>query len=186
AHYEAFRAAFAQLSAATNSESQHQLYEQAVVPSVLKLTAHLEKIRDVNHRAILRSRENIQKITRDVTRLMIIGMAVALIISAYACYQLSRSILEPIQLLTKASGEVGAGNWDRPVPVISRDELGELARAFNKMAAQLQEYRHSTTEEIVRLHRTMETTLASFPDPIFVLNKEARVELRNPAASELA
>ena len=186
AHYEAFRQAVGRLSAATNSESQHQIYEQAVVPGVLKLNAVLEKIRDLNHRAILRSSENIQQITRDVTRLMIIGMVVALVISAYACYKLSRSILEPIQLLTKASGEVGAGNWDRPVPVISRDELGELARAFNKMAAQLQEYRHSTSEQIVRLHRTMETTLASFPDPIFVLNKEARVELRNPAAAELA
>src|SRR5262249_11437909 len=54
-----------------------------------------------------------------------------------------------------------------------------------KMAAQLQEYRHSTTERIVRLHRTMETTLASFPDPIFVLNKAGQIELKNPAATEL-
>src|SRR6266446_9365977 len=43
----------------------------------------------------------------------------------------------------------------------------------------------ATTEKIVRLHRTMETTLASFPDPIFVLNKEGRIELKNPAASDL-
>jgi len=33
------------------------------------------------------------------------------------------------------------------------------------MAAQLNEYRQSTTEKIVRLHRTMETTLASFLIP---------------------
>jgi len=116
---------------------------------------------------------------------MIAGIVVGLVISAYACYQLSRSILQPIQLLTQATGEVGAGHWDRPVPVISRDELGELARAFNKMAAQLQEYRHSTTEKIIRLHRTMETALASFPDPIFVLDREGSVELANPAATDL-
>jgi signal transduction histidine kinase len=72
------------------------------------------------------------------------------------------------------------------VPVATRDELGELALAFNKMAAQLQEYRQSTTEKIVRLHRTMEATLASFPDPIFVLDKEGRIELKNPAADGLA
>ena len=44
AHYDAFRQAVGQLSAATNSESQHQLYEQAVVPGVLKLNAALEKV----------------------------------------------------------------------------------------------------------------------------------------------
>jgi signal transduction histidine kinase len=32
----------------------------------------------------------------------------------------------------------------------------------------------------------METTLASFPDPIFVLNKEGRIELMNPAATDMA
>jgi signal transduction histidine kinase len=32
----------------------------------------------------------------------------------------------------------------------------------------------------------METTLASFPDPVFVLNKEGTIELKNPAADGLA
>ncbi len=71
------------------------------------------------------------------------------------------------------------------MPVATRDEVGELALAFNKMAAQLQEYRQSTSEKIVRVHRTMETTLASFPDPIFVLNKDGSIELKNPAADGL-
>jgi signal transduction histidine kinase len=145
----------------------------------------LQRIRDLNHQAILATSQNIQKITRDVTRLMVIGMVIALVISAYACYQLSRSILGPIQLLTKATRELGEGKLDQPVPAVPRDELGELARSFNKMAAQLQEYRQSTTEKIVRLHRTMETTLASFPDPIFVLNRSGLIELKNPAADEL-
>ncbi len=117
---------------------------------------------------------------------MIFGMVLALLISAYAGYQLSRSIIEPIQLLTRATRELGEGKMDQPVPVTTKDELGELAQAFNKMAAQLQEYRQSTTEEIVRAHRTMEATLASFPDPIFVLDKDGHIELKNPAADGLA
>src|SRR5215468_11173877 len=54
------------------------------------------------------------------------------------------------------------------------------------MAAQLEVYRPNTSEEIIRLHRTMETTLASFPDPIFVLNRKGQIELRNPAAEGFA
>jgi len=186
ANYHAFQAALSALKSASGPEARRKVHQQQILPLVLSMNAALEKIRALNSKAVLTTSDHIRKINRDVTRLMVIGIAVALVISAYACYQLSRSILQPIRLLTRATAELGAGNWDRPVPVLSSDELGELALAFNKMAAQLQEYRHSTTEEIVRLHRTMETTLASFPDPIFVLNKEGRVELANPAATDLA
>jgi len=185
AQYNGFRQTMGQLRTITNAAARHDLYDNSVVPHVLKMNAVLGRIRDLNQRAVLATSENIQKITRDVTRLMIIGMGIALVISAYACYQLSRAILGPIQSLTHATRALGEGSWDRRVPELSRDELGELARAFNKMAAQLQEYRQSTTEKIVSLHRTMETTLATFPDPIFVLDRDGKIELRNPSADTL-
>ena len=173
-------------SSSTNSPGNpRNVYEQAVVPSGQMMNLLLEKIHDLNHRAMLETSQNIRAITREVTRLMIIGTVFALLFSAYAGYRLSRSILQPIQLLTQATRELGEGRLGQLVPVASRDEVGELALAFNKMAAQLQEYRQSTSEKIVRVHRTMETTLASFPDPIFVLSKEGSIELKNPAADDL-
>jgi two-component system, NtrC family, sensor histidine kinase KinB len=186
AKYEALHRTLATLSSPGTAASKHRVYEREIAPSVLELKVLLDKILGLNQQAILATSESVQKITREVTRLMVIGMVIALIISAYACYQLSRSVLQPIQSVIKATRDLGEGNLKQPVPVLSRDELGELALAFNRMAAQLQEYRQSTTEEIVRLHRTMETTLASFPDPIFVLNKEGHIELMNPAAADMA
>jgi two-component system, NtrC family, sensor histidine kinase KinB len=186
AKYQALCQTLATLRSTNSATSRHRIYEQDFVPRLLELKVLLDKILGLNQRAILATSQNVQKITRDVTRLMVIGMAIALIISAYACYQLSRSVLQPIIAVTKATRELGEGNLRQPVPVLSHDELGEMALAFNKMEAQLQEYRQSTTEQIVRLHRTMETTLASFPDPIFVLNKEGRIGLMNPAAAEMA
>ena len=146
----------------------------------------LDRILESNQQAILSTGDSVRQITREVTRLMIIGMAVALIITVYASYQLGHWVLQPLQQVTKATRELAEGDSKPGVLEVSQDELGELALAFNKMAAHLQEYRQSTSEEIMRLHRTMETTLASFPDPIFVLNKDGAIELRNPAAEELA
>jgi len=184
-NYLAFKSAVTELASTVKPESQHQVYEQQLAPVVLKLNFLLEKMRKLNHQAIVATSQNIQNIKREVSRLMVIGMVVAIIISSYACYRLSRSILQPIQSLTKATRELGEGNLGQPVPIGSRDELGELAVAFNRMAAKLQEYRQSTTAEIVHLHRAMEATLAAFPDPIFVLDREGRIELRNPAANDL-
>ncbi len=183
-NYRGFTAALTNLSALHSLESKHRVYEREVTPRVLKMKVLLDKILHLNQRAILATNQKVRNITRDVTRLMIIGMTIAVALSAYAFYQLSRSVLRPIQLVTRATRELGEGNLDQTVPVVSHDELGELALAFNRMAAQLREYRQSTTDEIVRLHRTMETTLASFPDPIFVLNNAGRIELVNPAAAE--
>ena len=178
--------ALANLGTLHSPDSRNRLYEKEITPNVLKMRVVLEKILDLNQRAILATSQKIRQITRDMRRLMFLGLAIALAVSVYASYQLGRSVLRPIQRVTQATRELGEGNLDQTVPVLSHDELGELALAFNRMAAQLREYRQSTTDELVRLHRTMETTLASFPDPIFVLNNEGRIELANPAATELA
>jgi two-component system sensor histidine kinase BaeS len=50
---------------------------------------------------------------------------------------LSRTITRPIRELTKATQAVSEGNLSQQVPVRSRDELGELARSFNKMSTDL-------------------------------------------------
>ncbi len=184
--YRSFLGEVTALRAIRNAETRQQHYAQEFVPRLLSLLALLDRIRDLNNQAILGTNRSIQQIAGHVTRLMGIGMAVALILFAYASYRLGRSILQPIKALTRATGELGAGRLEHPVPVVSRDELGQLAKAFNQMAAQLHAYRQSTSDEIVRLHRTMESTLASFPDPIFVLNETGGIELKNPAAEALA
>jgi signal transduction histidine kinase len=159
--------------------------EPMSTPTTARMNVLLGKIREQNYQAVLEASNRVQQSAREVTRLVIIGMVMVLAITVLTCYQLGRSILRPIQLLTRATRELGEGNLAQPVPVVSRDELGELAVSFNKMAAQLEEYRQNTSEQLVRLHRTMETTLASFPDPIFVLNQDGGIELKNPAADDL-
>ncbi len=186
ANYRTFTNALEQLAALRTPDSRNRIYDRELTPSLLAMNAALGKILELNRSAILATNQQIQRITRDMQRLMFTGLAVALVISAYASYHLGRFVLRPIQRITHATRALGEGKLDQTVPVVSRDELGELALAFNRMAVQLKEYRQSTTDEIVRLHRTMETTLASFPDPIFMLNNVGRIELMNPAAAELA
>ncbi|MFZ5818337.1 MAG: sensor histidine kinase [Chloroflexota bacterium] len=59
--------------------------------------------------------------------------AVALLLGVF----LSRTLTRPLRELTLATHAVSEGDLSQQVPVRSRDELGELALAFNKMSAQL-------------------------------------------------
>jgi signal transduction histidine kinase len=52
---------------------------------------------------------------------------------------LSRGMTSPMREMAAAASEMAKGNYDRRVSSSSRDEVGELARAFNQMAAELAE-----------------------------------------------
>ncbi len=185
-HYEELREAGVAVIEAGSVERRRELYEERMVPVLLASRILLEKVEARSHGAILATTQRLAAIKSDATQLLVIGVAVALLIAAFACYQLGRSIVDPVVELTRAAKEFGKGNLDVTVSVKDENELGHLARSFNAMAAQLQAYRESTSEEILRMHRVMETTLGSFPDPIFVLNREGRIQLTNPAAERLA
>jgi two-component system, OmpR family, sensor histidine kinase BaeS len=70
---------------------------------------------------------------------------------------LSRTLTRPIRELTAATIAVSEGDLTQQVPVRSRDELGGLARAFNKMSADLQrstKARRQMTADIAHELRT--------------------------------
>jgi len=186
ADYLAFKNAGLHILSLNQQSAQREAFQRNLMPGLLSIDKLLDDIYKLNDKAILSITPNVEKITRDATRLMIVCIMVAMCIASYACYKLARSIVVPIQSLTRATAELGKGNLETPVPVLARDELGHLAESFNTMAAQLRAYRQSTTEKIMRMHRTMDSTLASFPDPVFVLNRDGSIELTNPAAMELS
>jgi NtrC-family two-component system sensor histidine kinase KinB len=107
-------------------------------------------------------------------------------VSLFLSYRLARSFLRPIQALKDSAVALGDGRLDRDVPVGSDDEIGELARTFNAMADKLRAYRQATTEKMLLTQRTMEATLTSVPDPVFIVSGTGAHELRNPAAEALA
>jgi NtrC-family two-component system sensor histidine kinase KinB len=114
------------------------------------------------------------------------GMIVAFVVSVLLAWRLADSLLKPIRAVTESAVALGRGDLAREVPVTSRDELGQLAKAFNTMAVHLRAYRDATMAKVLRTQRTMEATLTSAPDPVFVIGTDGRHEVRNPAAEQIA
>jgi two-component system, NtrC family, sensor histidine kinase KinB len=141
---------------------------------------------EYDHQALLAELTRAARTTRTTVKLLIGAMAAAVVLSLYLSFRLSRSLLRPIKVLTASAVALGDGDLDREAPVLARDELGELARAFNTMAAKLRAFRDATTAKVLRAQRTMEATLTSAPDPLFVVGKDGGVELKNPAAELVA
>jgi two-component system NtrC family sensor kinase len=68
---------------------------------------------------------------------------------------IARSLARPISRLTQAMAVVGEGNLDLRIPAESRDEIGDLARAFARMTENLRESR----VDLVRLNAELEAKI---------------------------
>ncbi len=88
-------------------------------------------------------------------RTLFIGGFLILIISVLA-YFASRKLIQPVLKLHEASQEVGKGNYQVEVQVDSKDEIGELSKAFNQMAKNLAK----VTQELEEKSKTLFKNLA--------------------------
>jgi signal transduction histidine kinase len=73
-----------------------------------------------------------------LTRALLLVSGLAGLAAIVLSLLLSRRILGPVEALTKAARRMERGDLSQRVAVQSRDEIGELARAFNAMAEGLQ------------------------------------------------
>jgi signal transduction histidine kinase len=188
ARYESYLSAATNIFALDQIAEQRRIFREKVYPGLHAIDHLLDDIYHLNHNAILATTQNTEDVavaTREVQRLMVIGILLALVIASYACFRLGNSIHEPIQSLTRATQELGKGNLGEVRLTTSINELRELVDAYNKMIAQLKDYRRRDEEKIDLLHGTTKTTLDSFPDPIFILNRQLGIDLMNLAGTEL-
>lgn len=80
-------------------------------------------------------------------------------------------ITRPVELLAAGARAVAGGDWSAHVNVVSKDEIGELAQAFNHMTAQLIEQRDRAIQaERVAAWRELARRLAhELKNPLFPL-----------------
>jgi signal transduction histidine kinase len=110
-------------------------------------------------------------------RTLVIIIALTLAVGLVASWLISRGLARPIRELTGAMAIVGAGRLDHPVNATSRDEIGELARAFARMTGSLRQ--NVATLERTQAQLVQSEKLASIGE----MAAAVAHGLRNPLAS---
>ena len=85
-------------------------------------------------------------------------------------WYVSRRIVRPITLLSKASRRIENGELGVTVPMKGQDELGDLGRAFSRMSRRIEELIDKTYKEEIALRDARIQALQSRINPHFINN----------------
>jgi len=145
---------------------------------------------------VLDVRMSLAKVDADIARsrgqLIRNGAAVALIVMAASGLFLYFSVHRPVSRLTEGTHQLANGRLDYRILAPTRDELGELSRAFNSMAVSLQEAereKQSWSETLERRISEKSSELQQIHDQMLQVEKMASLgklsatvahELNNP------
>jgi signal transduction histidine kinase len=101
--------------------------------------------------------------------LRFIGLLLILIVTnGILTYMVSKTILKPIRILTKAAEEISNGNLDHEIVSVNNDELGKLSETFESMRIQLKKakeerelYENNRKEFVASISHDLKTPLTS-------------------------
>lgn len=120
----------------------------------------------------------IDEATSETRQIIYFSAGIAIVLTTFFAFFLSTRISAPLLKMRQSALEVAEGKFKTKVPILTHDEIGQLAIAFNRMGRDLNNNIHALNQEKEQLARI----LVSMADGVVTLNKKGRVMLTNPPA----
>ena len=164
------------------------------VPMPFGMAATMTRLRNAAdaYWTLFRGRRQIRNL---YTILLLMMTSLALFSSSWLALHLSKQVTRPVESLADAMEAIAAGNYAHRVAESATEELGELVRSFNHMAADLEGSRLAVEQSTVQLSAAnaalearrgeLETMLETIPNGVATLDPERRIVLANRALSEM-
>ncbi|WP_224768234.1 ATP-binding protein [Metabacillus idriensis] len=120
----------------------------------------------------------VHETTKNTTKYILLAAGIAIILTTIFAFFLSTRITYPLRKMREVTQELTRGKFDTKVPILSHDEIGELAIAFNQMGRQLKFNINALNQE--KEHLT--SILSSMADGVITLNIDGTILVTNPPA----
>lgn len=96
-----------------------------------------------------------------VHRYLIWAFMAAVTLAVMLSFVLMRRVLTPLTHMTAITQEIAAGNFSDRIPAGSSDEVGQLARAFNRMAQSLEKIENLRRSLMIDVAHELRTPLTN-------------------------
>jgi len=116
-----------------------------------------------------------------VTWTIILATIIIAVLAVLAAWLIARITTRHIRELTRISKKIAEGQLGQKIKIVTQDEIGQLAQAFNEMSDNL-----NTTVATISTERTrLANILASIADGVIITDADGSVVLANRAAGKL-
>jgi len=143
------------------------------------------QVLELNTSAIYRKNMVAQETARNAKRWLAIIFTILILISFTFIFNLPGIISGPIQSLSDGIKEIANKNYSKRIYLKQKDELGDLAIAFNTMAEKLDLYEHSNLAKMQFEKSRIETIINQMRDGIIGLDTKKNILFLNVVAQKL-
>ena len=175
---------FERLQTAAADEAR-RLYFSELEAAFYKVKGAADEILAINQDAMVRKSDAVRRTAERMNTITLTVALIALALGLFVSSLLTRRMLQPLSALSEATHKIGEGNFDTRAHARGNDELAQLARDFNTMAARLGEYRKSSLGELLQAHLSMQAAIDSLPDPVVIFAVGGELQNVNQAAQTL-
>jgi signal transduction histidine kinase len=145
----------------------------------------IHQVLELNASAIFRKNMVAQDTARNAKRWLAIIFTILILISFTFIFNLPGIISGPIQSLSDGIKEIANKNYSKRIYLKQKDELGDLAIAFNAMAEKLDLYEHSNLAKMQFEKSRIETIINQMRDGIIGLDAKKNILFLNVVAQKL-
>jgi NtrC-family two-component system sensor histidine kinase KinB len=169
---------------ALSADGRLRLYRLSLLPLEQQIAHTAQTISEMNMSNMGSVDGQLRRTLVDVRTALLLLAATGVFAAAVVVGAAGASILHPLRTLTRSARQIEAGNLELSLDVASTDEIGQLAEAFNSMAAKLREFRKLDHELLARTQQTTQLAIDSLHDAVFIVGPAGRVEISNRSAIE--
>lgn len=129
---------------------------------------------------VYQSLKFVEQTTSQTKQIIYLGAGIAFFLTTIFAFFLSTRITSPLIKMREGAFELARGEFNTKVPILTHDEIGELAMAFNRMGRQLKFHINALNQEKEQLSGI----LRSMADGVITLNRKGNMLVTNPPADQ--
>jgi signal transduction histidine kinase len=169
-----FKDYLAQLPASPEGPDEEEPAKTLWIPEevINDWVQRISKARSDNESRIESEMLGLNQRGRSAVRSGILGLGASVLVGLLGSIFLAHSMNRPLRELRKGIGSISRQGLITPIRVMSKDEFGELAGAFNEMADRLRQEERMRSDFISMLSHEIRTPLTSIRESVNLISEE--------------
>ena len=187
-YYMNYSTYFSQLQEIVNNKglsSAVSFYDTKIILTYNKIKDELITLSDLNEQSMFKNKDRAIKDAHTsmytILLLSTLGVIGGFVFSRFSV----NKSLNPIYSLQETIKSIKEGDLYKESPIVSKDEIGNLAQEFNKMTKRLQQFEYSTMGKVISEKNKSVAIVKNISDPLIVLDTNYKISLLNAACEYL-